>query len=58
MRQRSDLSVEGAATAEGLPVAPDMTEPRVPIERVFIDNASSCSELRHLWIEGEKGKQI
>src|SRR5437588_6976157 len=37
MRQRSDLSVEGAATAEGIPVAPDMTEPRVPIERAFID---------------------
>src|SRR4051794_20146261 len=37
MRQRSDLSVEGAATAGGIPVAPDMTEPRVPIERAFID---------------------
>src|SRR3954453_16411228 len=37
MRQRSDLSVEGATTAEGIPVAPDMTEPRVPIERAFID---------------------
>ena len=37
MRQRSDLSVEGSATAEGIPVAPDMTEPRVPIERAFID---------------------
>src|SRR5437588_4714525 len=38
MRQRSDLSVEGAATAEGIPVAPDMTGPRVPIDRAFIDN--------------------
>lgn len=37
MRQRSDLSVEGSATAEGIPVAPDMTEPRVPIERAYID---------------------
>jgi H+/Cl- antiporter ClcA/CBS domain-containing protein len=37
MRQRSDLSVEGAATTEGIPIAPDMTEPRVPIERAFID---------------------
>jgi hypothetical protein len=36
MRQRSDLSVEGAA-AEGFPVAPGMTEQRVPIERAFID---------------------
>jgi len=37
MRQPSDLSVEGAATTEGIPVAPDMTEPRVPIERAMID---------------------
>src|SRR4051812_31105655 len=37
MRQPSDLSVEGAATTEGIPVAPDITEPRTPIERAFID---------------------
>jgi CIC family chloride channel protein len=37
MRQRSDLSVEGAATTEGIPIAPDITEPRVPIERAHID---------------------
>src|SRR3954465_3269462 len=37
MRQPRDLSVEGAATTEGIPVAPDITEPRTPIERAFID---------------------
>jgi hypothetical protein len=37
MRQRSDLSVEGAAAVEGFPVAPGMTEQRVPIERACID---------------------
>jgi CIC family chloride channel protein len=37
MRQRSDLSVEGAATTEGLPVASDLSEPRAPIERALID---------------------
>ena len=37
MRQRSDLSVEGAATTEGIPIAPDIAEPRVPIEQALIN---------------------
>jgi CIC family chloride channel protein len=42
MTQRSDLNVEGAATTDGIPIAPlaveDIAEARVPIERAFIDS--------------------
>ena len=41
MTQRSDLNIEGAATTDGIPVAPlaaeDIAQARVPIERAFID---------------------
>jgi hypothetical protein len=59
MRQRSDLSVEGAAAAERIPVAPDMTEPRVPIERGSPANASSsCAAPAALSsLKEKKGKQ-
>ena len=41
MKRRSDLNIEGAATAEGIPIGteagPEIVNANVPIERGFID---------------------